>query len=83
MPTAPKRLCCHPGCGVLVVEGRCPEHQKVSQAADRARRGSSSERGYDGRWQDYRPVFFLEFPLCGNVRSDAYRARVGPNRAPR
>lgn len=35
-------------------------HQKTADA----RRGSSTERGYDSRWQRYRKIFLDSYPFC-------------------
>ena len=66
MPSKPMRLCKQPGCNALVVsgEGYCDKHKKQRQKQSDERRGSSSGRGYGGRWQKYRIVFLGDNPLC-------------------
>ncbi|MFZ3132667.1 MAG: HNH endonuclease signature motif containing protein [Desulfosporosinus sp.] len=59
----PLRPCGYPGCGELVVSGRCEKHTKQEQRCDK-RRGSSTERGYNARWQRYRTQFLMAHPLC-------------------
>ena len=64
MPTAALRPCTHPGCGVLVVGGRCALHERARQHDVDARRESSTKRGYTSRWQKARATFLREHPLC-------------------
>lgn len=66
MPEAAPHACTGPGCGALVPYGssRCPACQQRYDAADRAQRGSSAQRGYGARWQTYRVSFLLAHPLC-------------------
>jgi 5-methylcytosine-specific restriction enzyme A len=35
-----------------------------------ARRGNSSERGYDATWQKFRRVFLCRHPLCADCEAD-------------
>lgn len=66
MPLSPPHACPHPGCPALVPYGtsHCPVHTKAEGKADRARRGSAAERGYDARWRAYRLEFLAANPLC-------------------
>jgi 5-methylcytosine-specific restriction protein A len=67
MPVAAKRRCLHPGCRVLVSPsegGRCAEHRRVVERVHDDRRGSSSERGYNHRWQKARATYLRSHPLC-------------------
>jgi 5-methylcytosine-specific restriction protein A len=73
MPSRAARICTHPGCNSLVYDGsgRCEKHkaeheqrQKESKAQFDSKRGSSSERGYDGRWQKARLTYLRHHPLC-------------------
>lgn len=66
MPFAAPHACAVPGCPEIVDRGvsRCPAHQLAADAADRARRGNSTARGYGARWQSYRASFLLANPLC-------------------
>lgn len=65
MPNAAPHAC-KPGCPALVPSGQrwCPEHTQKAQADDRGRRGSSHQRGYDGRWRARRASFLAKNPLC-------------------
>ena len=67
MIRSPKRPCATPGCGALVDSGFCDKHathkNDTRKAAD-AQRPSSSARGYDHRWQQFRAAFFT---LAENV----------------
>jgi len=64
MPSKPLHPCSHPGCPALVKAGRCLEHSKQEQRRQDDRRGSSTERGYNARWQRYRAQFLARHPLC-------------------
>jgi len=66
MPTAAPKGCVHPGCGVLVRDGsnRCEVHRLKQQSEYDSRRGSSTQRGYNSRWQKARRTFLLHHPLC-------------------
>jgi len=60
MPNRPLRLCSNPGCSELTDKSYCLKHtRKFDQ-----KRGSSYDRGYDGRWRKYRILFLREHPLC-------------------
>lgn len=58
MSDCPKRPCRHAGCPELVDRGYCEKHKRPnyteSQKRYDKRRGTTSERGYDGRWQRIR-----------------------------
>jgi len=54
-------FCPEPGCGTLVVRGRCPVH---ARAVDRER-GSRQSRGYGNRWARRSLLFRRRYPLCG------------------
>jgi 5-methylcytosine-specific restriction protein A len=64
MPIAALKPCRHPGCGQLVESGYCERHRKTQRPRDDQQRGSSTERGYDYRWQKARDQFLREHPLC-------------------
>lgn len=65
MPTSAPKPCRHPGCKLLVKSGAyCDEHLKQSRKDQDTRRGSSSERGYNNRWQKARASFLSRSPLC-------------------
>ena len=67
MSSKPKRPCNYPGCPALITDGRyCPPHTTQAAGDDRATRGSAHERGYGGRWQQYREWFLSQCPLCGD-----------------
>lgn len=70
MPFAPPKPCSFPGCSAVVEGGtRCPVHQvarRVSRVADRFR-GTAASRGYDSRWQAFRPTWLARYPLCAGV----------------
>jgi 5-methylcytosine-specific restriction protein A len=60
MPNAALRPCNHPPCPELVVHGACPKHR----TQDSQRRGSSSNRGYDGLWEKHRRTFLNQRCEC-------------------
>lgn len=63
MPYAPKRPCRYPGCPNLCETGAyCEDHRK--EWSPETLRGSSSARGYDGRWRAARKLFLRKNPLC-------------------
>jgi len=73
MPTRPKTICNHPGCGRLIDgdQAYCSTHIRVQSWADRsarvqadARRGSSADRGYGSKWQKARATYLMSHPLC-------------------
>lgn len=61
MPYAAPRLCSHPGCRQL------GSHSHYDRQAER-RRGSSTARGYGGRWQRLREIVLGQEPLCWYCR---------------
>lgn len=60
MPMKPKKPCKHPGCPELTAGQYCNLHAGEYER----RRGSSSSRGYDYRWQAARRRFLKLHPLC-------------------
>jgi 5-methylcytosine-specific restriction protein A len=65
MPRAAPRPCTYPGCRQLAEIGaRCKQHESQFRKAHDAKRGSASERGYDGRWQQTRIAYLRSHPLC-------------------
>lgn len=77
MSSASKRPCTHPGCGVLTETGRCAKHPPSVRGKDYDRkRGGSTERLYDSRWQKAREGFLRSHPLCMCPDCDAGRLRV-------
>lgn len=63
MARLPGRACRHPGCPEIVrgPDTHCEEHRaEARRDSDRLldkRRGTSSERGYDAKWQRFREWF--------------------------
>ena len=55
------KYCSEPLCTAKVTHGRCALHSKQVQQA----RGSSTERGYNYRWQVRAARFLTHYPLCG------------------
>lgn len=71
MPAAPERPCLQPGCGAYAVQrGRCEEHAQARVRQLDAHRGSSTQRGYDARWQSFRAWFIRRHPLCEDCREE-------------
>ena len=66
MPMKPKKLCKR--CGVVCDNTYCPTHTIEVVARRRKffddKRGSSSERGYDSRWQKLRLYKLAKDGLC-------------------
>lgn len=66
MPSKPPRPCRYPGCPELTADPTryCDAHLKLTRRHQDRERGSSTERGYDGRWRRYRKTYLAEHPLC-------------------
>ncbi len=64
MPNRALRICKHIGCQALVTEGYCELHKKENHQRYDRYRGSSTERGYDSKWRQYREAYLKEHPLC-------------------
>ncbi|OGA13740.1 MAG: hypothetical protein A3H32_14360 [Betaproteobacteria bacterium RIFCSPLOWO2_02_FULL_63_19] len=64
MPARPLRPCAAPGCGALVVTGRCALHRVADRRAQDVVRGSTTERGYDWAWRKLRARYLDANPLC-------------------
>ncbi len=66
MPYAALKHCAESRCPALVRgQARCPQHTKAKEQA----RGSSTERGFNYLWQQFRLTWLQRFPLCG-MRAD-------------
>ena len=64
MPSKPLKPCSHPGCPELTNNRHCQAHTKAERVRYDQRRGSSTERGYDGRWRKARETYLRRNPLC-------------------
>lgn len=65
MPKSAPKPCRHPGCRALVRDAAyCEQHRKEVRKEQDSRRGSSTERGYNYRWQKARQTFLGRNPLC-------------------
>jgi 5-methylcytosine-specific restriction protein A len=67
MPVSkPKKPCNHPGCLILIPSGErfCERHAELKEKAYDKRRGSSTSRGYDGKWRKLRALKARIDPLC-------------------
>ena len=64
-PRRPASPCTQPGCPALVDSGgRCPIHKRQQYRAQDQQRGTSTERGYNSRWQRARARYLRRHPLC-------------------
>jgi 5-methylcytosine-specific restriction protein A len=65
-PYKPKHPCSFPGCPELIPAGErfCKEHKKQEQREYNKQRGSSTQQGYDARWQKIRKMKLNTDPLC-------------------
>ena len=64
MPSSPPIAC---RCGGRSRDGvcdRCGPRRKQYQRDYDSRRGTSTERGYDYEWQQFRKRYLAEHPLC-------------------
>jgi len=77
MPYAPPRCCKYPGCPNTTSHPSrlCKSHRKEGLRQLDRRRGSSTARGYDRKWRNYRIQFFKENPYCVHCL-DAGRTRM-------
>jgi len=66
MPYAAKKECAHPRCPDVVPSGQrhCTKHKRAEVKQYERGRGSSSERGYDRKWQKIRAVIIARDPVC-------------------
>jgi 5-methylcytosine-specific restriction enzyme A len=69
MPNKPKHPCNHPGCRELTNDRFCPNHARQARAADDARRGTATERGYNATWSRVRGMKLASNPLCERCES--------------
>lgn len=59
------KQCVYPGCHERIRHGAyCTHHKAKQRQTFDDRRGSSTDRGYDYRWQRARAAFLLLNPLC-------------------
>lgn len=66
MPNLPMRPCSFSGCPVI---GPCAKHRRKPQPAPEVRqyddrRGSSTQRGYGYKWQQFRKDYIRRHPYC-------------------
>lgn len=81
MPTRPAKPCAHAGCHALVRGGpyctaHAPQHARARYQADRARRGTFRERGYDTQWDKVSRAHRRAHPLCVICRAKGRVVRV-------
>jgi hypothetical protein len=61
MPTSAPRPCPGPGCRALVSGGgRCPACRRRYEE----KRGTSTDRGYDGKWRGLRVAYLRQHQVC-------------------
>lgn len=60
-----KKICNYSGCNTLIDVGQryCDKHKVESRQYDKYR-GTSTERGYNGKWRKARNKFLKDNPLC-------------------
>ena len=67
MPLRAPSACRRPGCRGLVRNGVCSvcgALKRQPQQQHDEQRGTAAQRGYDGRWQRRRVMFWRAHPLC-------------------
>ncbi|WP_257018544.1 MULTISPECIES: HNH endonuclease [unclassified Paenibacillus] len=64
MPIKLKRPCNHPGCPELSSEAYCPTHKRERAREVDRRRGTSTQRGYNGQWRKAREGYLRKHPIC-------------------
>jgi 5-methylcytosine-specific restriction protein A len=58
-------VCSNPrGCPNLTPSGLCPSCRAEQRSKTDARRGTSTERGYDARWRRTRASYLRDHPAC-------------------
>jgi 5-methylcytosine-specific restriction protein A len=57
------KRCAAPGCPQLTDQTYCSAHRKAYEAA----RGTSAQRGYNGKWRAARAAFLALNPACVSV----------------
>ena len=64
MPYKIGHPCAAPFCPGIVPSGIrfCPKHKAMEKRIDN--RPSAAARGYDGKWQKFRPWYLRRHPLC-------------------
>lgn len=88
MPWKPNHTCTFPGCTRRIPSGRslCDEHAAARRDMYEARRGTSTQRGYDARWRKLRAIYIHDHPLCaacaaeGKLRAAAVVDHITPHR---
>jgi len=72
MPYKPARPCAHSGCPLLTTnkERYCDQHLKERNQQIDQRRGTSTERGYDGTWSKLRLMVLRNEPLCRECKKN-------------
>jgi 5-methylcytosine-specific restriction protein A len=65
MPTSPPIAC---PCGGLKRQGKCDRCGPKGKRSDK-QRGTSTQRGYDYRWQRFRIIYLAQHPLCVDCES--------------
>jgi len=66
MSLKPQRPCRYPGCPNLTADksGYCPAHLEQTRRQYDHERGTSTQRGYNYRWQRASKLYLAEHPLC-------------------
>lgn len=72
MPTKAKKLCAVPGCPNVVESDKtyCEFHEKQRQKQVDAKRGTSTERGYNQTWRRLRLLVLHSEPLCRECKKN-------------
>jgi 5-methylcytosine-specific restriction protein A len=65
MPTSPPIAC---PCGGLKRQGKC-DRCGTTKRSDK-QRGTSTQRGYDYRWQQFRITYLAQHPLCVDCEAE-------------
>jgi len=81
MPQRALKPCAHGGCHAVVRGGTyCPGHTKqhvrVRSRADRAKRGTARQQGYDSTWEKVRALHLVAHPFCAECRTHGWVVRA-------
>jgi len=66
MPRSAPHICNQPGCNKLTHERFCVLHKREHQSKQDKRRGSSTRRGYNYKWQKASKAYLGRHPLCAH-----------------
>lgn len=80
MPLSSPRPCANPSCRALTTSGAyCDKHKKQKRKHHDSQRGSSTQRGYNYKWQKASKAYREKHPLCECQDCRAGELRIMPS----